>query len=304
MSEEAVRWWDEVTLDRSRWGELVEPALQRLIRARDRDRMPHALLLVGPGGLGRELAAVEAAVLLVCEGAAAPWSEGGAAQRVRHGLHPDVQAVLPTGAAEIIKISQIREIVESVAGRPFEGLSRVWILDGVEAGHLGAEAANAFLKTLEEPPLHAHFILLAANPEAVLPTIRSRCQRLMLPGPVAVAERLVEAAVPPELAASALVDEGLEGTLRTVRTALTQGFEGETRDLLRLPYVMPSKLSSFGAVAAVAMEMAGESQDGDAGEELARLATELLAVERRSRALNLNVRGQMVSCLMRWHQRL
>lgn len=304
MSEEVARWWDEATLDRSRWGGLVEPTLARLIRARDRNRLPHALLLVGPAGLGRELAAMEAAVLLVCEGAEAPWSEGGDARRVRRGLHPDVQAVLPTGAAEIIKISQIREIVEGVASRPFEGRSRVWILDGVEAGHLGAEAANAFLKTLEEPPLHAHFFLLAANPEAVLPTIRSRCQRMILPGPVAVAERLVEASVPPELAAFALVDEGLEGTLREVRTALTRGFEGETRNLLRLPYVLPAKLSSFCAVAAVAVEMAGENQDGDVGEELMRLASELLAVERRSRSLNLNVRGQMVSCLMRWHRGL
>ena len=72
MSDEPVTWWGAEALDRERWGALVEPALERLLGARDRDRLPHAVLMVGPAGLGRELAAVEAAVLLACEGAASP----------------------------------------------------------------------------------------------------------------------------------------------------------------------------------------------------------------------------------------
>ena len=160
----------------------MEPALKRLLGARDRNRLPHAVLMIGPPGLGRELAAVEAAVLLTCEGTGALWAGGGCADRVRDGVHPDVQAVLPTGAKQIIKIDQVREVVKSAAGRPYEGERRVWIFDGVEADRFEAPSANAFLKTLEEPPAHAVFILLAANPSAVLPTILSRCQQLALPG--------------------------------------------------------------------------------------------------------------------------
>jgi hypothetical protein len=301
MSDPSVVWWSDEVLDRSRWGELVEPALNRLVGARDRDRLPHATLLVGPPGLGRELAAVEAAVLMVCEGAREPWGESSCATRVRRGLHPDVVAVLPGGPRGSIKIKSVRtRVVEVVAGRPFEGRCRVWIFDGVEAGRLGNEAANAFLKTLEEPPEHARFVLLAANPEAVLPTIRSRCQQLLLPGAVAVAQRLVESATPPELVASALVGEGLEEATREVRAALRAGRGGEARPLLRLPYVLPETVPPFATVAVIAIELAGETDD----EEFALLATELLVIERRCRSLNLNVRGQLVSCLMRWYRGL
>jgi len=304
MSDEPERWWDGDTVDRERWRELVEPALERLLQARDRDRLPHALLLVGPEGLGREVAAIEAAVLLVCEGADAPWSEDGCSTRVREGLHPDVVAVLPTGAKQIIKIKQIRDIVETAPSRPYEGMRRVWILDGVEAGHFGGAAANAFLKILEEPPEHVVFILLAANPMAVLPTIRSRCQQLALPGPVAVARRLVGDRPLPELVSATLSTEELGDAVETIRAALTAGLKGHMRQLVRLPYAVPDGVPPFSATAAVAVDMAGEAGDGGAGEDLVRLAVDLLSVERRTRALNLNARGQMVSSLLRWRREL
>jgi len=298
MSDEPRTWWSEEVLDRARWRDLVEPALERLLHARDRDRLPHALLMVGPPGLGRELAAVEAAVLMVCKEASEPWSEGNCAGRVRRGFHPDVAAMLPEEPGGLIKIDPVRDrVVKVVSGKPFEGACRVWIFDGVEAGHLGAEAANAFLKTLEEPPEHARFILLAANPDAVLATIRSRCQQLRLPGAVAVARRLVDDALPPELAATALTSDGLGQAMVEVRAALSAGLEGEPRQLLRLPYALPGQVPGFAVTAAVALEMAAETDD----EELAQLAADLLMVERRTRALNLNVRGQMVSSLMRWY---
>jgi len=304
MSDDPARWWDAELLDRERWGALVEPALERLLKARDRDRLPHAVLLVGPAGLGRELAAVEAAVLLTCEGMSEPWGNGSCADRVRDGVHPDVQAVLPTGAKQIIKIVQIREIVKSAAGRPYEGDRRVWILDGVEAGHFGAEAANAFLKVLEEPPEHVVFILLAANPMAVLPTILSRCQRLALPGIVAVTHSLAGDSPLPELGGTSFAEDVPGETLEMIRNALETGLVGETRSLLRLPHALPDGAPPFAAVAAVAVNMAAEAESKAAGEELSRLAANLLAVERRTRALNLNAKGQMVSSLLRWQREL
>ena len=297
MSDEQLAWWNEEVLDRARWGGLVTPVLERLVRARDRGRLPHALLMVGPSGLGRELAAVEAAVLAVCPEALQPWSEGSCADRVRRGIHPDVVAMLPDGPRGMIKIEPVREqVVGVVASKPFEGACRVWIFDGVERGRFNVNAANAFLKTLEEPPEHAMFILLAANPEAVLPTIRSRCQRLRLPGAVAVARLLRDETVPPELTSVAVAGDRLGAALVETRLALEAGLAEEPHLLLRLPYALPDEASPFAVVAAVALEMAGERED----EELARLATALLAAERRTSALNLNLRGQLTSELMRW----
>ena len=304
MSADPELWWSRQLLSRKRWQDIVTPALQRLQQARDRDRLPHALLMIGPAGLGRELAAVEAAALLVCEESAEPWSKNGCAKRIRDGVHPDVTAVLPTGRAQIIKIKQIRKIVDEAHGRPYEGLRRVWILDGVEAGKFGDEAANAFLKVLEEPPEHVVFILLADNPTAVLPTVRSRCQQLALPGAVAVAKMQAAGADLPELAGAALTSERLHELNEMIRSALRAGLAGETRQLLRLPYAVPKAVPLLASTAAVAISMAGEAEDENEGEELARLAAGLMGVEQRVKALNLNLRGQMVSCLLRWYREL
>jgi hypothetical protein len=267
--------------------------------------MPHALLLIGPPGLGRELAAVEAAVMLVCGNADKPWSESSCAKRVREGNHPDVVAMMPEGRAEIIKIDPLRkQVVEVVGSRPYEGLRRVWIFDGAEAEHFPKASANALLKTLEEPPDHAMFILLAANPAAVLPTIRSRCQQLALPGVVALAQHLLPDAEIPELAASALEVAELNEAIDDIRKALTMGLSGETGPLVRLPYRLPDGLPPFSAVASVALEMACEADESAKGEDLVRLAADLLATERLAGALNLNAKGQLVSGLMRWYREL
>ena len=304
MSAETDLWWSKRELDRRRWREIVDPALDLLVRARDRQRLPHALLLSGPAGLGRELAAVEAAALLVCAGLDLPWRDDPCAERVRSGVHPDVVAVRPVGAKSIIKIDQVREVVRTARGRPYEGERRVWIFDGVESGTFGAEAANAFLKTLEEPPPHAMFILMTDNSSAVLPTIQSRCQQISLPGAVAVARQLEEDLAVPELAGVSMVSEGADEAFAGIRAALEAGRSGDMRGLLSLPHALPGDVPLFASVAAVALEMAGELEDDRHGEELALLATDVLEVERRSRALNLSPRTQMVSCLLRWYREL
>lgn len=292
------RWWGETELETARWAPLVEPTLDAVTRARDRELLPHAMLLIGPRGLGRELAAVEIAVLLVCRGAERPWSESPCAERIRSGLHPDVDAVRPAGKKKIITVERVRGIVDSVRSRPFEGERRVWLVDGVERNHLEAPAANALLKTLEEPPPHAVLVLLAANPMAVLPTIRSRCQQLSLPGMTAVARQLAGDTLPPDLGPPG--SELVRDEAAAVRSALTAGLGGDLHELVRLPFVIDGVARPFELVAACAVEMAA-ARDGDhAGEGLARLAADLLAVDRRTRALNLNRKGQMVSSLMRW----
>lgn len=305
MSDGEFQWWGDETLDRERWREVVQPALDRLAVARDRDRMPHALLLIGPPGLGRELAAVETAAMVVCNGNPGPWDESPCADRVRRGVHPDVVAMMPEGKARIHKIDPLRkQVVEVVGSRPYEGLRRVWIFDGVEAEHFPRASANALLKTFEEPPEHAMFILLAGNPTAVLPTIRSRCQQLALPGVVALATTLMSDAEVPELAGSPLDAEAVNAAVGEIRKALEAGIGGETGPLVRLPYRLADGLAPFSTVASVALEMAASNDTVSRGEDMARLASALLAAERRSSALNLNQKGQMVSCLMQWYREL
>lgn len=298
-----MSWWPSEAMDRERWGPSVDDVLHRVARARRKERFPHALLFAGPAGMGRELAAVETAVMLACADTDGPWSEGSCADRARAGHHPDVMAVLPQGAANKIKIAQIREVVDSAPSRPYEGRRRVWIVDGVEAGGLGPAAANAFLKVLEEPPDHVHFLLLAANPTAVLPTIRSRCQQLSLPGPAAVARRLGHE-VTPGLAGPVLGGLDLDRAVGDARRALREASAGEVRGLVRLPQLVPEGIAGTEFVAAVALEEAGNGIDADDGFEFSRLAADLLEAERMVLAVGLNRDRQLLATLMRWFREL
>jgi DNA polymerase-3 subunit delta' len=90
------------------------------------------------------------------------------------GIHPDLILISPAG--ETIKIGQVRELQQSIAFKPFEARWRMIIMDGAE--RMTREAANAFLKTLEEPPAGTTVILIAATIEALPATVLSRCQRI------------------------------------------------------------------------------------------------------------------------------
>ncbi len=132
----------------------------------------HAYLFAGPAGVGKSDAALAFAAGLAC-------TSGGCSvcdtcRRVLAGLHPDVEIVSPEGA--FITIDQIREINREVVMRPFEAPVRIYIL--LDAHTMNDPAANALLKTLEEPPPHAHFILVSDAPEGLPQTVVSRCQRV------------------------------------------------------------------------------------------------------------------------------
>src|SRR2546423_1366914 len=158
-----------------------------------RDTLPPSLILAGPPGVGKPLAAVSTAQALNCTGATgashssdASIHENGplrfdacgkcaACTRIARGVHPDVLIVEP-GETGSIKIEQIREIVDRAAYRPFEGRRRVVIVDDADA--MAAAAQNALLKTLEEPPPSSVFMLVTSRPDMLLPTVRSRCPLL------------------------------------------------------------------------------------------------------------------------------
>ena len=96
-------------------------------------------------------------------------------KRIARGVHADVLTIEP-GDTGVIKIDQVREAIDRTAYRPFEGRRRVVIIN--DADLMNADAQNALLKTLEEPPSASTFVLVTSRPDVLLPTVRSRCQRL------------------------------------------------------------------------------------------------------------------------------
>ena len=148
-----------------------------IARATLRKTLPPSLIFAGPSGVGKRMAAVALAQLVNCLGPAGEDACGECApcRRIARGVHADV-LILEPGETGAIKIEQIREAIERSAYRPFEGRRRVVIIDDAEQIVLAAQ--DALLKTLEEPPPGTTFVLVSAVPETLVPTIRSRCQRL------------------------------------------------------------------------------------------------------------------------------
>ena len=152
-------------------------------------RLHHALLLTGPPGAGKRALALAVAAALNCETAPGEGCTTCATcTRIADGVHPDVITLQREGAAQIIPIETVRtQVVAAVGLPPHEARERVFLIDEVNA--LQPAAANALLKTLEEPPARTRFVLMTVAPDQLLPTIRSRCQRVSLQPPTAGARR-------------------------------------------------------------------------------------------------------------------
>jgi DNA polymerase III subunit delta' len=151
-----------------------------LVRSIERGTLPPSLILAGPSGVGKRLAAVSVAQAMNCPNPLASGPVPGCGvcptcARIARGVHPDVN-ILEPGDSGTIKIDQVRDVVDRAAYRPFEGRHRVVIIDQADA--LVVPAQNALLKTLEEPPSASSFLLVTSAPDLLLPTVRSRCPRL------------------------------------------------------------------------------------------------------------------------------
>ena len=147
-----------------------DPVVKRLRVATEKDHLPSGLIFYGIDGVGKKKTAYELARSLNCLGAD-PSCSCDSCVKIAHESHPDVLFIEPDG--QYIKVDQVEPLIEHAMLRPFEGKKRIYIIDRAEC--IREETASRFLKTLEEPPLFAHFILLTAGLPSVLPTIRSRC---------------------------------------------------------------------------------------------------------------------------------
>jgi DNA polymerase-3 subunit gamma/tau len=154
-----------------------EHVARTLVNAINSDRVSHAYLFTGPRGTGKTSTAKILAMALNCEagqGHATTAPDGTCArcEAIRRGSSMDV---VEMDAASNRGIDDIRDLRDKVHFAPVEGRMKVYIVDEVHM--LTTEAFNALLKTLEEPPVHAIFVLATTEPHKVPATILSRCQR-------------------------------------------------------------------------------------------------------------------------------
>ncbi len=192
-----------------------QPRARAALSAALRSGPSHAYLFRGPRGAGKRAAARAFAAEILAAGA----EDADDARRralLDPSPHPDLVWLAPSGSQHMVEAVRER-VIRAASYRPFEGASRVFVLEAAES--MRDESQNALLKTLEEPPPFAHLILLSSEPEALLETVASRCQPVeFAPLPAdAVESALADSVVSAdhdELAAAARLSAGDLGRAR------------------------------------------------------------------------------------------
>ncbi len=203
-------------------------------QAFERGRLAGAYLIVGPPNVGKTTLAIDIACAVNClESGPEPCGVCSQCRRILNALHPDIALIEVESGKRLVTVAQIDELLHSLSLRPFEGRCRVAVVP--EADRMNQESANALLKTLEEPTADTVLILCATDAEAMLPTIRSRCQTVTLqPVPInLLAEALEQQAdVTPERAQAA--------------AAFSQGRPGLALRALQDPTLMEAVVADLG----------------------------------------------------------
>ncbi len=245
--------------------------------------MTHAWLFTGPPGSGRSVAARAFAAALQCTGPEPGCGHCASCVQVLHGSHTDVAVPLVDGLS--LGIKEVREIVVHASRRPSLGRWLVTLLE--DADRMTDEAANAVLKTVEEPPPRGVLLLSAPSAEDLLPTIRSRCRLVPLrtPGADDVAEVLVRRdGVDPAMAAfAARASQGHVGRAR--RLATDEASRRERQDVLG----MVRSLGTLGSALAAAADLVDAATEEAARVSSGRDATEK---EELSTALGAGATGK------------
>ncbi len=199
-------------------------------------RLSHAYMLLGPEGPERDMAARRLAASLVCQAPDGPCGVCRDCRKALEGIHPDVTTLERERTDKALRsqilVGQIRAMTADAATAPNEAARKVYII--AQADRMNDQAQNALLKALEDPPGHACFILCAAAPDALLPTVRSRCVRAVAPtvrqesgtGISDLARAYLEAAATGDMAQVALCCMSRAGLTREE----TEAFAGQVKD--------------------------------------------------------------------------
>ncbi len=181
--------------------------VQILKKSIENQTVSHAYLFYGPEGVGKKLAAIELAKALNCLTPGGECCGCDSCRKIDNRIHPDFFLVEPekktaTSREAAIRIERIRELQKKLIYMPYEGRTKVAVIDGAES--MNPQAANTLLKTLEEPPRETTLILTAVNPFQLLPTLVSRCQGIRfsrLPAEIIlrVLEKELEEDIAPDL---------------------------------------------------------------------------------------------------------
>lgn len=210
-----------------------ERVKENLRQSLQKGRLSHFYLICGPAGSGKHTLARLLAAALMCEEGHRPCLRCEACRKVMAATHPDVITVLDPEHKNV-PVKMVREIREDMFIRPNEGSRKIYIFPQ----EMGVEGQNALLKVLEEPPSYGAFLLLAENPERLLPTVRSRCVELSL------------TALPEELLQRALQERFPEAQADQIDGAVAQsgGYLGQAEQILKGNAQLEQQSGEFAAV--------------------------------------------------------
>lgn len=201
----------------------IKEWLQKAIKL---SRLPRSLIFTGQNGVGKQAFALEFAKALNCKNLDPDFSSCDKClncQRIANGQFADTRLIAPDG--QFIKIEQVRSVLEQIYYHPFEGNCRVYIFESAE--RMREQAANALLKTLEEPPSTSLIILLTSSLDSLLPTIRSRTVKLRFsPIPMDVLKNYLETNYPrPKLEQQLLINLAQGSIGRALSIDITEYLE-------------------------------------------------------------------------------
>jgi len=195
-----------------------EKQIDTIERALESGTLPHAYLFSGMGGIGKRLIALKLAETLQCNSPESrPCGKCSGCRKIKEGNHPDLIELQADG--NFIKIEQIRGLQKRLSLKSFEGRATVCIIDGAEK--MNPAAANALLKTLEEPPQDTYLILLTENIRQVISTVISRCRRLNF-NPLSA----------DNISSTLIKDKGIDKKDAIAAAGMSEGSMGKALDLL------------------------------------------------------------------------
>jgi DNA polymerase III subunit delta' len=260
-----------------------QPSITLLQAAVTHDRLAHAYLFHGEDAIGKRLTAFRLAQALNCE--LPPETNGfdscgtcRSCRQIEARTHPDFFVIEPDPeqATRQIKIEQVREIEHHIMYRPLIGERKICLIDDADRMTIGA--ANALLKTLEEPPAHSLFLMISSRPAALPATIRSRCQALRFTTPTRIqveAALILKREIPPEDARFlAIISEGRLGEALTADVNDTRARQQELIDLVR-----PQSLQSITSILSSAETIAKADRAQDLFIWLARWIRDLVFIQ-------------------------